>query len=264
MKSKIRVQPAAVIATLALFVALGGTSYAASSSINGSQLTNHSVAGKKLQNHTVTGTQVKVSTFPKVPSAHRADLATHATTAGTAGTISGTILGSQVSGAVANATNATTAGTAGTAGALTGTILGSQVSGAVANATNATTAGALAGHTFAEININSSSAAGVTILSLGGLNLALRCSGGDTFFDATTATNDADYVMSGVANSNATNLTGKEGDFNVATTDTDSFGAPAQVTFSYAPSGSEVVTGTMAAYDNAGTCSVFGNAEESG
>lgn len=233
MKSKIRVQPAAVIATLALFVALGGTSYAASSSINGSQLTNHSVAGKKLQNHTVTGTQVKVSTFPKVPSAHRADLATHATTAGTAGTISGTILGS-------------------------------QVSGAVANATNATTAGALAGHTFAEININSSSAAGVTILSLGGLNLALRCSGGDTFFDATTATNDADYVMSGVANSNATNLTGKEGDFNVATTDTDSFGAPAQVTFSYAPSGSEVVTGTMAAYDNAGTCSVFGNAEESG
>lgn len=98
-----------MIAALALFVALGGTSYAIGGAINGSVLKNGSVAGKKLEKHTVTGTQVKVSTFPKVPSAHLADDATDATTAAK---LSGSITGGQVSSAVANATNAATAATA--------------------------------------------------------------------------------------------------------------------------------------------------------
>ena len=50
-----------------------------------------------------------------------------------------TVAGSQIDGAVANATNATTAGTA-NALATTATVQGSQVSGAVASATNATSA----------------------------------------------------------------------------------------------------------------------------
>ena len=45
MRFKLRLQPSTVIATLALFVAMGGTSYAVSNSISGSQLKNHSVAG---------------------------------------------------------------------------------------------------------------------------------------------------------------------------------------------------------------------------
>ena len=67
MRSKLRLQASTVIATLALFVALGGTSYAVGNTINGSQLKNRSVAGKKLKNHTVTGTQVNVSGYPEGP-----------------------------------------------------------------------------------------------------------------------------------------------------------------------------------------------------
>jgi hypothetical protein len=85
MRSKLKLEPSIVIATLALFVALGGTSYAISNTINGSLLKNRSVAGKKLKKHTVTGTEVKVSTFPKVPAAHKADLATNATNSASLG-----------------------------------------------------------------------------------------------------------------------------------------------------------------------------------
>jgi hypothetical protein len=66
-----------------------------------------------------------------------------------------------------------------------------------------------------------------------------------------------------VANANATNLTGKEGDFMTGETVTDTTAAPAQITFAYRPSSTEVVSGTMSTYDDAGTCSVFGNVEES-
>ena len=76
MRSKLRLTPATVLATLALFVALGGTSYAISSNINGALLKNRSVAGVKLKKHTVTGTEVNVSSFPKVPASHLADTLT--------------------------------------------------------------------------------------------------------------------------------------------------------------------------------------------
>ncbi len=75
MRSKLKITPATVLAALALFVALGGTSYAISS-INGSLLKNRSVAGVKLKKHTVTGSEVNVSSFPKVPSSHLADTLT--------------------------------------------------------------------------------------------------------------------------------------------------------------------------------------------
>ncbi|MGO9196760.1 MAG: DUF664 domain-containing protein [Acidimicrobiales bacterium] len=76
MRSKLRIGPSTVIAVIALFVALGGTAYA-SSQINGADLRNRSVPGDKLKQHAVTGTDVKVSSFPKVPYAHMADDATH-------------------------------------------------------------------------------------------------------------------------------------------------------------------------------------------
>jgi hypothetical protein len=69
------------IALLALFVALGGTTYAAATSINGKLIKNGTITGKKLKADTLGGTQVKESTLGVVPSATRADTAGSATTA---------------------------------------------------------------------------------------------------------------------------------------------------------------------------------------
>jgi hypothetical protein len=60
-----------VVATLALFVALGGSSYAVSR-ISGSQLKNSSVAGKKLKRNTLGGARIKESRLGTVPSARNA------------------------------------------------------------------------------------------------------------------------------------------------------------------------------------------------
>jgi hypothetical protein len=53
-----RPSPAMAVALIALFVALGGSGYAAVK-INGGKLTNRSVAGKKLKKSAVTSTEVK-------------------------------------------------------------------------------------------------------------------------------------------------------------------------------------------------------------
>src|SRR5512132_2498331 len=60
------------IALVALFVALGGSSYAALK-INGSQIKNRSVSGKKLKRNTLGGVTIKESRLGKVRRAHRAD-----------------------------------------------------------------------------------------------------------------------------------------------------------------------------------------------
>jgi hypothetical protein len=57
-----------VVALLALFVALGGSGYAAV------QLKNNSVPGKKLKRNSVTGKQVKESTLGTVPRARSTTL----------------------------------------------------------------------------------------------------------------------------------------------------------------------------------------------
>jgi hypothetical protein len=69
-----------VVALIALFVALGGSGYAAVQ-INGKVLKNGSVPGKKLKRNSVTGKQVKESTLAKVPRATNADTAANAITA---------------------------------------------------------------------------------------------------------------------------------------------------------------------------------------
>jgi hypothetical protein len=57
-----RPSPALVVSLIALFVALGGTGYAAVK-INGKDLKNKSVAGGKLKNKTVTGGKIKNKTI---------------------------------------------------------------------------------------------------------------------------------------------------------------------------------------------------------
>lgn len=69
---------AAATSTLALLVALGGTSYAATQ-IGTKQIKNNAVTTLKIKNETVTGVDVKESTLGQVPSAKSATSATNAT-----------------------------------------------------------------------------------------------------------------------------------------------------------------------------------------
>src|SRR5215208_6344019 len=86
-----RLTYANVVATLALFVALGGSSYAALS-ITSKDVKNRSLKGGDLKKDTVTGKEIRESKLGRVPSATNAasaDIAKSAdsaTTAGTAGT----------------------------------------------------------------------------------------------------------------------------------------------------------------------------------
>jgi hypothetical protein len=61
-----------VIATVALFTAVGGSSYAVTR-ISGSQLENNSVSGKKLKRNTLGGTRIKESRLGRVPRARLAE-----------------------------------------------------------------------------------------------------------------------------------------------------------------------------------------------
>ena len=105
------------IALLALFVALGGTTYAATSlpknsvgakqlkknAVTNPKIANGAVTGAKIANNSVKGADVLESSLGKVPSASNADNATHATSADTATSAT----------SATNATNATNATTVG-------------------------------------------------------------------------------------------------------------------------------------------------------
>lgn len=60
------------IALVALFVALGGSSYAVSR-ISGSQIENRSISGKKLKRNTLGGVTIRESRLGKVRRSRRAD-----------------------------------------------------------------------------------------------------------------------------------------------------------------------------------------------
>jgi hypothetical protein len=68
------------MATVAVFIALGGSSYAALR-ISGSDIRNRSIAGKKMKRNTLTGRQIKESRLSKVPRARNADRLNGATAA---------------------------------------------------------------------------------------------------------------------------------------------------------------------------------------
>jgi hypothetical protein len=71
-KLRQRITYANVMSTLAVFIALGGSSYAALT-INGSTIEKRSIAGKKLQRNTLTGREISESRLSKVPRARNAD-----------------------------------------------------------------------------------------------------------------------------------------------------------------------------------------------
>lgn len=74
-RSKIRISPGSVLALIALFVALGGVSYAAVT-INGKNIQNNSIPGKKLKNGAVTNNKVKANSLGanRLTAAARANL----------------------------------------------------------------------------------------------------------------------------------------------------------------------------------------------
>ena len=150
-----RPSPALVVASVALLIALGGTSYAAfrlpRNSIGTTQLKRNSVTASKIKNGAVTVSKINTSglTVPSALHASSADSATNATRATNA----------------VNSTHATTADTA-------------------TNATNATTAinanllGGLPGSLYQLRNAEGSALAGALITPAGGITSWFNAFGG--------------------------------------------------------------------------------------
>jgi hypothetical protein len=124
---KLQLNPSLLISMVALFVALGGVSYAAATigsaeiknnSVRSKDVKNGDLRGKDLKANTIGGSRVLESSLGKVPSAAKADTAGSAGTAGSATTasnadaLSGVGLNDLVRGndsydALCNPTNAT-------------------------------------------------------------------------------------------------------------------------------------------------------------
>jgi hypothetical protein len=125
------------MASMAVFLALGGVGYAATT-LNGNSIVNRSVAGKKLKNGTITSKQVKKnslagsvideSSLSTVPTAQTATSAATAGSAGTAGSANTAnsaasanhALSADTATKAATAGSATSAATAGDADTLDG------------------------------------------------------------------------------------------------------------------------------------------------
>lgn len=73
MRAWLRKRPtyANVMSTIAVFIALGGSSYAAYS-INGRSIEDRSVTGRKIQHNSLTGVQIRESKLGTVPRARNA------------------------------------------------------------------------------------------------------------------------------------------------------------------------------------------------
>jgi hypothetical protein len=71
-KLRQRLTYANVMSTLAVFIALGGSSYAAYT-ISGSSIKNRSISAKKLKRNTLGGREIKESRLARVPRARNAD-----------------------------------------------------------------------------------------------------------------------------------------------------------------------------------------------
>jgi hypothetical protein len=296
---RIRVQPATVIATVALFVALAGSSYAVvGGQLNGSQLRDRSVPGIKLKRHTVGATELNVARLPKVPAARLADHSASAVTAiaaqsalransaATASALTGKLNASQLSGKlpatqisgqlpatqISGKLPATQVSGKLPASQISGSLPGSQVSGAVATATSATSVN---GQSFAQINAHALSLASAPLL--GGFDgLTLACIGpagttGDVTLRLTNPSTATGTFSAGIISSPsmaaleqgpvapATGGTPTTTDFTFPVT------AGAQVSFSFrlpASGHTQVVTGSFAILVNNG-CTAFGTAEGS-
>jgi hypothetical protein len=270
-RAKIEARASIVIAASALFFALGGTSYAVLSQINGASLKNRSVAGIKLKRGTLNGTEIDVAHLPRVPSARQAvqaSSALYANTAASAASLTGTLAGAKISGPVASATTAQTAATAQTA-------IAAQTATTAANAANATNAANVDGHTFAQIDASSGISGEVTLLSAFG-GLTLECYGpsgtGGTVILQVVNSSSATGTFAASAVDGGSSAQFDEGAVEPATGSTPvttsfdfQISNGAEVTFSdenTTGSAPEIVTGTVTLTIDNG-CSAFGNAEAS-
>ena len=71
-KLRQRLTYANVMSTLAVFIALGGSSYAALT-ISGASIENRSIPAKKIKRNSITGREVRESRLNRVPRARQAD-----------------------------------------------------------------------------------------------------------------------------------------------------------------------------------------------
>jgi hypothetical protein len=82
-----------VVATLALFIALGGASYAAvklpKNSVGTRQIKNNAITGAKIKNGAISGSKIALSSLGAVPSATTAQAAVSAQTAANSQTLQG-------------------------------------------------------------------------------------------------------------------------------------------------------------------------------
>ena len=91
-----RPSPALVISLIALFVALGGTGYAALK-VTGKNVKNRSLTGKDVKKNSLRGTEIRESKLGKVPRAAIADSAANAGNAGNAAALGGKPAGAYAS-----------------------------------------------------------------------------------------------------------------------------------------------------------------------
>lgn len=229
-----------VVAVLALFVALGGSAYAATqlpkNSVGAKQLKANAVTGAKVKNGSLTGADISVQTLGTVPSAANAANAAHAASADTA----------THAASAGTATNATHAVSADTATA----------------ATSAASANVVGGVEVKGFSYQTPSNGGTaTLFSMDGLTLTATCSAGRV--DARTSTDHA-YISSEWVAGSGTAARATDTDFNTG----DTF--PANTTtgaetgsIEYVQAGGKRVSVSLQV-DMATACTVSGHAFASG
>ena len=224
-----RLTYANVIATIALFAALGGTSYGvATGFIDSREIKNGTIRTADVRNNDLRGADIRESSLATVPSA----------------------------AAAASAQNAQNAESAHNA----------QAAQTAQNAENASTVGGIAA---ARINYAEPVSPGSeTILSGGGLTLEATCTGNqDIAITATTSKQDSSIYTAAVntrANDNIL-ASGKEnGEFDVGTTLdllAGGSGNPDLITFEYNAADGTSVTGTLAVNEaGLADCEAYGHA----
>jgi hypothetical protein len=271
-----RPSPALVISAIALFVALGGTSYAAGELGRAPAATPAKAKPKRKSTSENAQDAALIKKLAPTLSVKYAKTAGSAVTAGTADTATNAVNATNA----LNAVNATTASQATSATTATTAITAASATTATdaTNATNATSATNVDGHTFTQINATGTPTA--TVLSnFGGMTLQCTAPAGSTSGTVTLSVSNASSsngtFSADVAASSAESLehgTVPAASGGAPTTSTFSFptSSAAQVNFSYElPSGgtTRIVTGTfgitLTASGGSAACNAFGNAQAS-
>lgn len=227
-----RPQPALVIALVALFVALGGTGYAAIA-VTGKNVKNSSLTGKDVKNGSLGGKDVKESSLGKVRTATRADN----------------------SGRADNAGRADSAGRADTAGRAD-------------SAATADVAGRVGGLTLSEISyLQPAGSPTATVFEAAGLRISAGCAvGTEVSLVATGSVDDSSLFYTAADTDNDSVIFANDdegGTFDAGTTSTlldTSDGDPVLVNFVYEGRDGGTVTGQLATDESGGTCRVRGTA----